>query len=166
MMNWTERPPEEAFFCLPPRVATVEGGRFAFDLQFQQARSYVQPRVALVGDAAHTVHPMAGQGLNLGLADVDCLFHTIKESYQSGMEVCNTMLFLDRYNSTRQAHVGVTMGGIHALHMAFGLSSETTSSTWWAPPGIFARSLGMNLVNSVGPIRKRLAAVAAGAKFQ
>eukprot|EP00978_Attheya_sp_CCMP212_P048112 scaffold474188_cov59-Attheya_sp.AAC.1 len=86
MMNWTERPPEDAFFCLPPRVATVEGGRFAFDLQLQQARSYVQPRVALVGDAAHTVHPMAGQGLNLGLADVDCLFHTIRESHQSGME--------------------------------------------------------------------------------
>ena len=58
-----------AAFRTPPTVTSVCSPRFSFPLRFNQASHYYRPRVALLGDAAHTVHPLAGQGLNLGIAD-------------------------------------------------------------------------------------------------
>ena len=149
MSRWSESRP----FGLPPTISSVVGPRLAFDLSLSQARSYVAPRVALVGDAAHTVHPMAGQGLNLGIGDVDCLVRHIQSAMSSGMDPGGTMHFLNQYDSERKAEVSATLGGIHALHNMFG----TTFS-----PAVYIRSLGMNLVNAAGPVRRRLAEVAAG----
>mmetsp|Transcript_19674 Transcript_19674/g.43781 ORF Transcript_19674/g.43781 Transcript_19674/m.43781 type:complete len:583 (-) Transcript_19674:38-1786(-) len=149
MSRWSESRP----FGLPPTMSSVVGPRLAFDLSLSQARSYVAPRVALVGDAAHTVHPMAGQGLNLGIGDVDCLVRHIRSAMSSGMDPGGTMHFLNQYDSERRAEVSATLGGIHALHNMFG----TTFS-----PAVYIRSLGMNLVNAAGPVRRRLAEVAAG----
>ncbi len=64
-------------FEAPPTIRALESARLAFDLQLQQASVYADARVALVGDAAHSLHPMAGQGLNLGLADVEALVRTL-----------------------------------------------------------------------------------------
>uniref|UniRef100_A0A7S4NGX6 FAD-binding domain-containing protein n=1 Tax=Odontella aurita TaxID=265563 RepID=A0A7S4NGX6_9STRA len=152
MSQWSEKKP----FAPPPLASGVVGPRFAFDLSLSQACSYVAPRVALVGDAAHTVHPMAGQGLNQGLGDAACLSRVIAEATQSGMDVGGTMQFLSEYDAERRAEVAAAMAGIQALHVAFGMKDFV--------PGIYARSLGMNLVNAVGPVRRHLAAVAAGRK--
>ncbi|KAI9087748.1 hypothetical protein DFS34DRAFT_586060 [Phlyctochytrium arcticum] len=73
---------------LPPTVAGVaEGSRAPFPLKLRNAEEYVRSRVALIGDAAHTVHPLAGQGLNLGIADAQALANTIKSGLEVGQDI-------------------------------------------------------------------------------
>ena len=78
--------------CVPPLVTELQSGSMAsFPLRFNHAESYIGEgagaRTVLVGDAAHTIHPLAGQGLNLGLADVECLASCIKESLLTGGDI-------------------------------------------------------------------------------
>jgi 2-polyprenyl-6-methoxyphenol hydroxylase-like FAD-dependent oxidoreductase len=61
MSGWTERP--QSSFIVPPIIQQVIGPRLDFDLNLMQATKYVSGRIVLVGDAAHTVHPMAGKKL-------------------------------------------------------------------------------------------------------
>ena len=143
-------------FSIPPLITGVVGRRFAFDLNLMHAKKYVGPRVALVGDAAHQIHPMAGQGLNLGMADADCLVHNLKQAVESGMGIGGSAgleYALQQYESNRQREVVATMGGIQFLHGVFG----TTFS-----PAVHARSVGMNIINSAGPLRRKLVRVATG----
>ena len=77
---------------LPPLVEGIQSGTVAsFPLRFNHAESYIgeEPgaRMVLVGDAAHTVHPLAGQGLNLGLADVECLARCIDTAILRGGDI-------------------------------------------------------------------------------
>lgn len=65
-------------------LCDVVGERFAFPLKMRYARDFVVQRVALVGDAAHTIHPLAGQGVNLGLLDAACLAQKVLELHQQG----------------------------------------------------------------------------------
>lgn len=146
MSAWAEKHP----FQMPPLVSAILGKRYVFPLNLTQCSSYAKGRVALVGDAAHTVHPMAGQGLNLGLGDASSLSSYILKASNAGMDVST---FLSQYDAKRRMEVGVMMGAIHALHEAFDLK---------AGPAVFARSLGMNLVNSVQFVRGGLAGVATG----
>lgn len=75
---------------LPPRAVSVEeSSRAAFPLKLNHVDEYTTSRIALVGDAAHTIHPLAGQGLNLGLADVKSLSETIQESLSLGQDIGN-----------------------------------------------------------------------------
>mmetsp|Transcript_12925 Transcript_12925/g.19103 ORF Transcript_12925/g.19103 Transcript_12925/m.19103 type:complete len:466 (+) Transcript_12925:2-1399(+) len=150
MSQWSERKP----FQVPPLINKVVGRKFGFDLNLMQAQSYVRPRVALVGDAAHTIHPMAGQGLNLGLGDARCLANVVKEAVDSGMDAGDTMHFLNKYDAERKVEVTSMMGGIQLLHGFFSSTFE---------PLVYVRSLGMNIINSVGVVRKRLVEVAVGA---
>jgi len=143
-------------FAVPPLVTEIVGRTFAFDLNLMHARNYVGPRVALIGDAAHTIHPMAGQGLNLGMGDVECIVKNLKQAVESGMGVGGTAgleYALQQYESERQREVVATIGGIQFLHGVFG----TTFS-----PAVHARSVGMNIINSAGPIRRKLVQVACG----
>jgi len=79
----------------------VEGGRKAFPLGLTLARDFVQPRVALAGDAAHGIHPVAGQGLNLGFRDVAALAETIVEANRLGLDI-GSMAVLERYQIWRR----------------------------------------------------------------
>lgn len=77
---------------LPPLVTSIQTGSPAsFPLRFNHAETYLgedsNARVVLVGDAAHTIHPLAGQGLNLGLGDVECLSKCIEHSLSSGGDI-------------------------------------------------------------------------------
>ncbi|MEH0742112.1 FAD-dependent 2-octaprenylphenol hydroxylase [Vibrio cholerae] len=65
----------------------VQGERFAFPLKMRYARDFVAERIALVGDAAHTIHPLAGQGVNLGLLDAASLAQEIVEIWQRGEDI-------------------------------------------------------------------------------
>ena len=99
---------------------------------------------------------MAGQGLNLGMGDVECIVKNLKQAVESGMGVGGTAgleYALQQYESERQREVVATMGGIQFLHGVFG----TTFS-----PAVHARSVGMNIINSAGPIRRKLVQVACG----
>ena len=153
LSGWNER---QRGFMIPPKISAVVGGRFSFDLNLMHARNYIGPRVALVGDAAHTVHPMAGQGLNLGMGDAESLVKNLKFIFESGMGTkgnAGVEYALKQYESERQREVLATMTGIQFIHEAF--------STTFAP-AIHLRSLGMNLVNLANPVRKHLAQVATG----
>ncbi len=99
---------------------------------------------------------MAGQGLNLGIADAECLVRNIQRSVQSGMGIkakAGLQYALQQYESERQREVVAVMAGLQFLHTVFG----TTFS-----PAIHVRSVGMNVVNSVGPLRRKLVKVASG----
>jgi ubiquinone biosynthesis monooxygenase Coq6 len=78
--------------AVPPLVTNLQVGTVAsFPLRYNHAESYIGEgagnRTVLVGDAAHTVHPLAGQGLNLGLGDVECLARCIKEATATGSDI-------------------------------------------------------------------------------
>lgn len=179
MGTWTESPSRN-YFRMPPASARVVGPIVGFDLKLSHVQQgYTAPRVALVGDAAHTAHPMAGQGLNLGMSDVYSLSELIKEAVDSGMDVGGTGLFLDRYNQERMVKGLGTVGGVHALHELFRCSGSKPNSDMNNTNALnsgrnasgvesivgLGRSLGMNVVNGLGPLRRAFAEAAAGAAF-
>jgi ubiquinone biosynthesis monooxygenase Coq6 len=136
-------------FRVPPKIEAIVSPKFQFPLSCFQSSSYVKGRVALVGDAAHTVHPMAGQGLNLGLGDVDFLVTCVEKAHKTGMDLST---FLNEYNSSRHGSVSISLGGIHSLQRMFLFKGA---------PMQHAKTLGLNLVQNIGPLRRQLAAAAA-----
>src|SRR4029077_6134711 len=65
----------------------IEGGRWSYPLALMQAQSYTAPRLALVGDAAHVIHPIAGQGWNLGVRDVAALAELVVDASRLGLDL-------------------------------------------------------------------------------
>jgi ubiquinone biosynthesis UbiH/UbiF/VisC/COQ6 family hydroxylase len=153
MRHWSDDPEK---FMAPPLVSSVpdESPRFTFPLSCKLASQYTHHhasnRVALIGDAAHTVHPMAGQGLNIGLEDVEALVRTIRKAHDCGMEASQ---FLADYEQNRQWNVPQKIGGIHLLHTLFGMQSA---------PLMHGKSIGMSMINQLGPLRRQLAKIATG----
>ena len=89
----------------------------AFPLGLQIARRFVEPRFALVGDAAHRVHPIAGQGLNLGYRDVAALAETLVEAHRLGLDI-GALTVLERYQSWRRfdtVEMGLTTDALNRL---------------------------------------------------
>lgn len=74
-------------FQVPPRITNVVSERMAFPLSLMHAHDYASKRVVLVGDAAHTVHPLAGQGVNLGFGDASTLAKIIAEGLSVGTDI-------------------------------------------------------------------------------
>jgi ubiquinone biosynthesis monooxygenase Coq6 len=96
-------PPDDAE-ALPPLVTSIQPGTIAgFPIRYNHAESYlgdgVGSRTVLVGDAAHTVHPLAGQGLNLGLGDVDALSRCITQALTQGSDIGETLFPTRRTSS-------------------------------------------------------------------
>ena len=135
-------------YMAPPVIESIVSPRFAFPLSCAQVSSYIAPRLALVGDAAHSVHPMAGQGLNLGLQDASELLRVINKSYQAGMDIS---LFLQEYDTNRKMSVSATLSGIHVLHQMFQQHNT---------PLQHVKSMGINFIQNVPPLRKQLAQAA------
>ena len=95
----------------------VVGGRRAFPLGLTLARGFVAPRFALAGDAAHGIHPISGQGLNLGFKDVAALAETIVEADRLGLDI-GAMSVLERYESWRRfdtVRMGITTDVLNRL---------------------------------------------------
>lgn len=95
----------------------VEGGRRAFPLGLTLAREFVKPRFALAGDAAHGIHPIAGQGLNLGFKDAAALAQTIVEAARLGLDI-GSLSVLRRYEQWRRfdtVQMGVTTDVLNRL---------------------------------------------------
>lgn len=119
--------------------------RQAFPLHKTYAKAFYQGRVALVGDAAHTIHPLAGQGVNLGFADAECLVDKLNGvSLKNNDELANA---LKKYQRVRMAEVHKTAETMHALHHLF--SNE-------AAPVKMLRAFGMNRLNQINPIKQWL----------
>jgi 2-octaprenyl-6-methoxyphenol hydroxylase len=124
----------------------------AFPLRFQFARSFVSRRLALVGDAAHLVHPLAGQGLNLGLRDVAALAERIIEPMRLGLDPADPEA-LAAYQRARRFDVTSSGLGMDAMNRLF--------SNAVAPVKVL-RDFGLRLVDRVPAVKRALIAEAAG----
>lgn len=101
-----------------PVSELVSGSRARFPLKFLHADTYIAPRIALVGDAAHTVHPLAGQGLNMGQTDVALLVEALEKGVERGLDIGSTLV-LERYVATAWPNNHVLMGICDKLHKVF-----------------------------------------------
>ena len=120
------------------------GPRWSYPLRFHLARAYVKPRFALAGDAAHGIHPIAGQGLNLGLKDAAALAETLLDAARLGQDI-GTLDVLKRYERWRRFDSFTLAAGTDALNRLF--SNDIA-------PLRLARDLGLGIVDSIGPARR------------
>lgn len=130
----------------------ADGPRASFPLRAQHALRYVEPGLALIGDAAHSVHPLAGQGANLGFADALSLAEAVNGALDNG-EFPGDLPTLRRYERARRG-ANATM-----LHFIDSLNRLFMSEKGWL---IGLRTRGMRLFNRSGPIRRKAVAVALG----
>jgi ubiquinone biosynthesis UbiH/UbiF/VisC/COQ6 family hydroxylase len=126
---------------------TVESRRAAFPLQALQAERYCGERLALVGDAAHVVHPLAGQGLNLGLADAGALAMALAEH---PLQLSRALAAYSRRRRAATADMIAVTDGLHRLFNRTG------------PEFAELRDAGMALVNRIRPLRRLLVERALG----
>lgn len=137
----------------PDRIIAVQPNSVAsFPLRFRHADTYVSSRIALVGDAAHTIHPLAGQGLNMGLGDVKALVEAIEHHVQYGGDV-GIEENLERYESNVYMANSRMLGVVDKLHWLY---------RWEGPVGVGLRSLGLKTVDHLGGLKKWLMMQAGG----
>jgi len=130
----------------------LAGPRFSYPLNLTLAERYVDARVALVGDAAHGVHPIAGQGLNLGLRDVAALAEVIVAARRRGEDI-GAAPVLARYQDWRRPD---------ATALALGMDGVNTLFSNANPLLRAAREIGMGLVDAIPPLRRGFMRQAAG----
>lgn len=130
--------------CLGAVVAC--GPRKAFPLRQRHAVDYVRPGVALVGDAAHTIHPLAGQGINLGLADVEVLADEVGKAQARGLEPGREDT-LKRYQRRRKSDNLAMMAAMDGFKRLFEQD---------APPIRWLRNAGMRGVASIPALKRRI----------
>ena len=130
----------------------LAGQRFRYPLALSVARRFTGARVALVGDAAHGLHPLAGQGLNAGLGDVAALAQVVAQAIRRGEDFASAAV-LARYGRWRQFDINLLVAATDACNSLFSNDSPILR---------LARGLGMGLVNAVPPMRRALMREAAG----
>ena len=129
----------------------------SFPLTAQQAKSYIADNLVLIGDAAHGVHPLAGQGLNLGMLDVKELFAQLEYDYQrSGNSLWGSAQTLRTYERLRRPHNSLMMHSFSALNWLFAGSLAQMR------PMQQLRSEGMYRVGKIKPLMRLLARQASG----
>lgn len=133
---------------------TVDGPRGDFPLLAHHAATYVAENVALVGDAAHAVHPLAGQGANLGLQDAAMLADVVADALSRGVHPGERRV-LRRYERARKGDNATMVHGLTALNRLFASNLPLTSEL---------RRAGMQLFNLSGPIRERVVERAIGTR--
>ena len=139
------------------RLGAVEevAARGRFPLVRVQAKRYLAPRVALLGDAAHTIHPLAGQGVNLGLLDAAALAETVCDLLAAGRDP-GLEGNLRRYERSRRGHNRLTGEIMSGFNRVFGSS---------LPPLAAARRLGFAVTDRVAPLRRLFIRYASGFAF-
>lgn len=128
------------------KLGTIDSvaARHAFPLWQKHADRYVQDGLALIGDAAHTIHPLAGQGVNLGLADVKCLASVIARAVQRGEDFASAQV-LSRYQRERKAaNLGMLLV-MEGFKRAFG--SKDLSVRW-------LRNAGLKVADGLRPFKQ------------
>jgi 2-octaprenyl-6-methoxyphenol hydroxylase len=157
---WTERPDLAARFMTLDDAAFLEelshrfgdwlgaialtGPRFAYPLELQHAARYTDRRLALVGDAAHAIHPIAGQGLNLGLRDVAALAESVIDTRRLGLDIGGSDV-LRRYERWRRFDSVLLASVTDVLNRLF--SNDL-------PPLRLARDLGLAAVDRTPPLKR------------
>ena len=122
------------------------GPRGAFPLRLQHAHAYVKAGIALIGDAAHVVHPLAGQGVNLGLLDAATLAEVIADAIADYRDFAS-LKALRRYERWRKGDNLLMLGVMDGLKRLFGIS---------LPPVPLLRNIGLNLTDAAGPLKNMI----------
>lgn len=128
------------------------GPRAMFPLRSFETQHYILPRLALVGDAAHTIHPLAGQGVNLGLADMASLVQVLIEAQQQQRDIGSEKI-LRRYERWRRADNRSMLLAMDGFKRLF--STDQSLLRW-------ARNLGLNLTDRSLPIKRLIMQQALG----
>ncbi|KAK5720407.1 putative ubiquinone biosynthesis monooxygenase [Elasticomyces elasticus] len=157
-LAWREPATNPASTGLPanfPRVAGVQEGSVAsFPLRMRHADTYTGHRVALIGDAAHTIHPLAGQGLNLGLADAQSLAKQVAYGVEHGMDIGGSFC-LENYGAERWAANNAVVGTVDKLHKLYSATSG---------PVVWGRSAGVEVLERLGSVKGWMMGSAAGVR--
>jgi 2-octaprenyl-6-methoxyphenol hydroxylase len=151
--------PDAAYLAaIRPRVGDFLGGlrlagdRFTYPLSLSLAETWVAPRLALVGDSAHGVHPIAGQGLNLGLRDVAALAEVLADARRRGEDI-GALDVLERYQQWRRFDTTTLALGMDAVNRLFSNDNPILRPL---------RDLGMGAVTAVPALRRAFMRQAAG----
>ena len=131
-------------FISPPEVVEVVGtSQKSFPLKMKHALTYCHKSVALIGDAAHSIHPLAGQGVNIGFGDVEVLVETLQEALWSGQNYSD-LLTLEKYSNKR-----------HRANTAMIRTLDTVKAVYQSQfmPLAVARNMGMGVLNNAGVLK-------------
>ena len=126
--------------------------RFAFPLRQRHAKDYIADGLALVGDAAHTIHPLAGQGANLGYGDVRALLEELERARELGLAADDASV-LARYQRRRKGENLAMMAAMEGFKQLFARDEL---------PVRWLRNTGMRWLNQLAPLKNRIAAEAMG----
>ncbi|CAK1553896.1 unnamed protein product [Leptosia nina] len=137
--------PDGAQRQLPPSVCAISpGSRAAFPLAFGHSTKYIAPGVVLIGDAAHRVHPLAGQGVNLGFGDIKDLTELLGDAMYTGLDITHPE-WMKMYETARQRHNVPTQLCVDALYRLYAYDLT---------PLVLVRSVGLQITNALDPIKK------------
>ncbi|MFK5997614.1 MAG: FAD-dependent monooxygenase [Rhodobacterales bacterium] len=131
---------------------SLKGGRYSYPLNLTLADRFVDPRLALVGDAAHGVHPLAGQGLNLGLRDIAALTEVLANAARRGEDI-GTVNVLKRFQQWRRFDTSASVASTDTINRLFSNDNSLLRTM---------RDLGLGLVNATPDLRRGLMRQAAG----
>ncbi len=131
---------------------TVDGPRQSWPLEMHLARTRIAPRLALVGDAACGVHPIAGQGLNLGLRDVAALTEVAIDTARLGLDI-GSAIALERYERWRRLDAALSAATFDALNRLFSTDYTILRTS---------RDFGLGLVDRLPALKQFFVSEAAG----
>ncbi|MBB71180.1 MAG: hypothetical protein CMF50_02125 [Legionellales bacterium] len=126
--------------------------RASFPLKMRHARQYIRPCLALIGDAAHTIHPLAGQGLNLGIKDAMALANVITQAHTKGRPM-HSFATLRKYERARRGDNMAMITVMEGFKQCFTRNNEALVSL---------RSYGLNMTDSCAPLKKLIMSQALG----
>jgi len=132
----------------PPLVSSIQPGTIAsFPLRFAHAETYLGEgelgRTVLIGDAAHTIHPLAGQGLNMGLGDVGSLVSCIEQAAIHGGDIGSRTTLMP-YARSRYLENHTILSAVDKLHKLYSTTAQ---------PVVWARSVGLEVVNELDTLK-------------
>ncbi len=151
---------DDAAFCSALTTAFAEklghvisvATRHHFHLHMRHAKNYVLPRLALIGDAAHTIHPLAGQGVNLGMLDAICLAEIVTQAHKKSRDFAS-FATLRQYERWRKSDNLVMLGVVEGLKALFASDKTIIKSL---------RNLGLNITNQAPFIKNVIVNYALG----
>ncbi|MNH15184.1 2-octaprenylphenol hydroxylase [compost metagenome] len=133
-------------------LCKVEGARSAIPLTARYARDFARERLVLVGDAAHTIHPLAGQGVNLGLLDAAALAEQLLKSQRTGADI-GLLANLRGYERWRKSEAARMLAAMEGLKRLFGGSN---------PLKKLVRGVGLRAFDALTPLKTQVIRAAMG----